>query len=154
MTDPGEVSILAELAYLDPAGALDWLAAAFGFATRIVVRDSAGEVVFAETGLGGRTVAIVPARGDGPRSPRELGGANTQSIQLRMTADVDRHCAVARAAGALILMEPETVFFGDRMYRAADLEGHVWTFSQRIPGAGGSPPDGWSVAFPDQAGGS
>ena len=147
-----DISILAELAYRNPRDALDWLAAAFGFEARIIVRDGAGEIAFAETGLGGGAVAVVPARGEASRSPRDLGGANTQTIRIRMTSDIDRHCAIARAAGALILTEPVTAFFGDRMYRVADLEGHIWTFSQPIPDAGGPPPEGWSVAFPAQHG--
>jgi uncharacterized glyoxalase superfamily protein PhnB len=38
----------------------------------------------------------------------------------------------ARQAGAIIEMEPADQFYGDRTYRAKDLEGHVWTFSQTI----------------------
>jgi hypothetical protein len=32
----------------------------------------------------------------------------------------------------VILQEPETQFYGDRTYRAADLEGHIWTFGQSV----------------------
>jgi len=42
--------------------------------------------------------------------------------------DVDEHCRRARAAGAVILTEPEDTSYG-RMYRAEDLEGHRWMFS-------------------------
>ena len=38
----------------------------------------------------------------------------------------------ARAAGAVILAEPEDQFYGDRTYRARDPEGHVWTFGQTV----------------------
>ncbi len=38
----------------------------------------------------------------------------------------------ARAAGAEILAEPESQFYGDRTYRARDPEGHIWTFSQTL----------------------
>jgi uncharacterized glyoxalase superfamily protein PhnB len=150
MQNTDEVSLLAELCYDDPRAALDWLAEAFGFETRMVVRDDQGRLVFAETGLGGRTVAIVPAQGPRNQSPRSLDGANTQTVQIRMNEDIDRHCARARAAGAVILSEPEPLFFGDRAYLAADLEGHVWSFAQRIPGAGGPPPPGWTVRFPSR----
>ncbi|HRX40544.1 MAG TPA: VOC family protein, partial [Parvularculaceae bacterium] len=46
--------------------------------------------------------------------------------------DIDAHCARARKAGAEILMEPETQFYGDRTYRARDPEGHIWTFGQTV----------------------
>jgi len=144
--------VLAELTYEDPAVALAWLAEAFGFETRIIVADDTGRIVFAETGWGEQTVAIVPEDGDRLRSPRELGGVNTQMVRMRSGGDVNRHCAQARAAGAVIVTEPQDLFFGDRAYLAADLEGHLWSFSQRIPGAGGPPPPGWTVRFPSRAG--
>ena len=58
-------------------------------------------------------------------------------------ADVDAHCEHARAAGARILHEPETMFCGDRRYAAEDPQGHHWFFAthardvppDEIPGA-------------------
>lgn len=47
-------------------------------------------------------------------------------------ADVDAHCARARAAGARIVAEPTDQFYGDRTYRAADPEGHHWVFAQHV----------------------
>jgi uncharacterized glyoxalase superfamily protein PhnB len=38
----------------------------------------------------------------------------------------------ARAAGAQIVAEPEEQFYGGRVYRVADLEGHRWTFSVHV----------------------
>ena len=71
---------------------------------------------------------------DGPahRSPQSVGGANTQTIHVQLTEDIDAHCEHARTAGARIDMEPETQFYGDRTYRAFDPEGHMWTFAQTI----------------------
>ena len=46
--------------------------------------------------------------------------------------DADAHCAAARAAGAEIMQEPQDQFYGDRTYRARDLEGHHWTFGQHL----------------------
>lgn len=34
--------------------------------------------------------------------------------------------------GANIVSEPEDQYYGDRIYRAKDLEGHIWTFSQVV----------------------
>ena len=52
-------------------------------------------------------------------------------------ADVDAHFERARAAGARILSEPENVGMGIRHYRAEDLEGHRWMFSQDVEDADG-----------------
>jgi PhnB protein len=43
--------------------------------------------------------------------------------------DVDAHFERAKEAGATILTEPEDTANG-RLYRAEDLEGHRWMFSQ------------------------
>ena len=31
-----------------------------------------------------------------------------------------------------ILAEPSDQFYGDRTYRAADIEGHIWSFGQTV----------------------
>jgi uncharacterized glyoxalase superfamily protein PhnB len=51
---------------------------------------------------------------------------------VRIDSGIDAHCERARAAGALIVQEPEDQFYGSRTYRAVDLEGHEWTFAQPI----------------------
>jgi uncharacterized glyoxalase superfamily protein PhnB len=150
MDDNDQITVLAELYYQDPGAALEWLAAAFGFETRMVVTDAEGRIVFAESGWGRHTVAVIPEMGALGQSPRAVGGVNTQAVQMRGTTDIDAHCARARATGAVIVSEPEDLFFGDRAYVATDLEGHLWNFGQRIPGAGGPPPEGWSVRFPSR----
>jgi uncharacterized glyoxalase superfamily protein PhnB len=66
------------------------------------------------------------------RSPKSAGGIATQMVHVHLDEDVDAHCAQARAAGATILAGPSEQFYGDRTYRAVDLEGHVWTFGQTV----------------------
>jgi uncharacterized glyoxalase superfamily protein PhnB len=66
------------------------------------------------------------------RSPASVEGINTQFIRIHMGAGLDDHCEAARAAGARILAEPEDQFYGARVYRAMDPEGHVWNFSQAV----------------------
>lgn len=64
--------------------------------------------------------------------PEALDGANTQSVHVQLEGDLDAHCEHARSVGAQIVAEPEEQFYGDRTYRAADLEGHRWTFSVHV----------------------
>ena len=66
------------------------------------------------------------------RSPASVDGANTQSVHVKLPGGLDEHCERARAAGAVIAAEPEDQFYGDRTYRALDLEGHCWTFSTHM----------------------
>jgi uncharacterized glyoxalase superfamily protein PhnB len=143
------IEIRPELVYENPDFAIAWLTEAFGFNTRMVVRDDEQRFIFGESGLGEHIVAIVPEQPT-MRSPKNAGGA-TQKVHVRFSEDIDAHCARARAAGAIILREPELFFFGDRSYDVADCDGHVWSFNQRIPGAAGPPPGGWTVSFPSRA---
>ena len=56
----------------------------------------------------------------------------TVHVQLAEGEDIDAHCQRARQAGAEILQEPATQFYGDRTYRARDPEGHIWTVAQTV----------------------
>jgi uncharacterized glyoxalase superfamily protein PhnB len=150
VADETELVVTAELHYRDPRAALDWLTRAFGFETRMMIADEGGRVIIADVGLGSASFAITPEEPGLKLSPAAVGGANTQLVRIRGGFDVEAHCARARAAGATIVQEPEDFFFGDRVYVAADLEGHLWSFAQRIPGAGGPPPDGWTITFPSR----
>jgi len=143
-------TVVAELHYRDPATALTWLSEAFGFETRMIVTGPDSNIIFAETGFGDLTVVIVPEQGDDNRSPLAVGGVNTQIVRIRSDRDVDDHCEKARQAGARVVQDPETFFFGDRTYIAADLEDHLWTFANEVPGAGGPPPEGITVVFPSR----
>jgi uncharacterized glyoxalase superfamily protein PhnB len=45
--------------------------------------------------------------------------------------DVDKHFGRAKSQGATIIVEPQDGFWGGRIYRALDHEGHRWEISQR-----------------------
>lgn len=120
--------------YQDPKAALDWLAAAFGFELTMLI-ESADDprMMHSEMGIGGRGRVMVGGEWDERlRSPRSAGGVNTQSLHVELDRDVDAHCDRARSAGATIVQEPADQFYGARTYRALDLEGHMWTFSQAV----------------------
>lgn len=69
---------------------------------------------------------------------KELGQTSPQDLpasHARMQCyvdDVDAHFDHAKAAGAEILTEPADQFYGDRMYRAKDVEGHEWFFATHV----------------------
>jgi uncharacterized glyoxalase superfamily protein PhnB len=126
--------------YLDARKAIDWLQKAFGFEVQLLVEGEGGRIEHSELVLGGGMIMVGDPKPEKNRpyrkSPKELGGANTQGIMVYID-DCDAHCERARAAGAKITMEPETHDYGDdywsdRTYECADLEGHVWWFTQRM----------------------
>lgn len=147
---PDGVTVVAELYYEDPETALDWLSKAFGFETRLLVKDEHKKLIFSESGYGDCTVAILPEQTELNRSPLSAGGTNTQTVRIRTSMDVREHCKQARASGATIIKEPEQFFFGDLTYFVADLEGHIWTFAQSIEGTASNPPEGWTITFPSR----
>ena len=134
--------IVPAVFYDDAATAIDWLRRAFGFVVRERVEDDRGRIVHSQLVLNGGVIMVGQA-GLSPerpyvRSPRGVGGANTQSLAV-FVDDADAHCARARAAGAVIATEPATQDYGegywaDRSYAAEDPEGHRWWFMQRLRG--------------------
>ncbi len=150
-SEDSPVLVAAELHYKDPEAALIWLAKVFDFKTRIVVKDQQGNLVYSESGWDEHTVAVLPEMRDTNKSPLTIGGVNTQTVRIRSSVDVKKHCEKARGMGATIVSEPEIFFFGDLTYRVLDVEGHIWTFAQPVPGQAGRPPEGWTVSFPSRS---
>jgi len=129
MVDQPQTRITPYLLYEDVAGALDFLAQAFGLRERLRFADDEGTVNHAEMEFMGESVFM----GDpGPdfESPKRAGRLGAQ---VHVYVDnVDAHFQQARAAGATILREPEDQEYGDRRYDAEDPEGNRWSFAQRI----------------------
>jgi len=121
--------IVPSLAYDDVPAAVDWLSRAFGFRERADARLTGDGFVLAWMESGEGLISLSTAGGHELRSPK-TAGVTTQSLKVYVD-HVDRHFAQAKAAGATIISEPEDGFWGGRIYRAADLEGHRWEFSQR-----------------------
>jgi uncharacterized glyoxalase superfamily protein PhnB len=125
--------------YRDAMAALKWLEAAFGFEITTLVTEPSGRVGYSEMSFHGGVVSINSEFsgeiiGNARMvSPLEVEGRGTQFIRVHLAEGLDAHCERARAAGARITQEPHDEFYGERTYRAMDLEGHVWNFAQ--PGA-------------------
>ncbi|CAJ94130.1 Zn-dependent glyoxalase, PhnB family [Cupriavidus necator] len=122
----------AALFYKDPLAALDWLERAFGFERVMVIRDQQDQLVHSEMRFGDSYLMVGSEWADFTASPASIGGKNTQTLHVHLREGLDQHCERARAAGAVILREPQDEFYGDRTYTARDAEGHVWTFGQTV----------------------
>jgi PhnB protein len=139
-----EQTITPMIAYEDAAAAIAWLERAFGFReqpnTRYTGED--GRIGHAQLELGNGLIMLSSPTPE-YRSPRRHAEECEQARRwqevpyvidgLRVVVkDVDAHFARARDAGARILSEPEDQAYGERIYRAEDLEGHRWMFAQPI----------------------
>jgi uncharacterized glyoxalase superfamily protein PhnB len=121
--------------YRDPKAALAWLERAFGFETTMAIDGPNDDPMMCHYEMsyeGGGRIMIGGEWAEWVKSPASIGGVNTQSIHVQLTADLETHCERARAAGAVIAAEPEDQFYGDRVYRALDPEGHAWAFSVHV----------------------
>ena len=139
--------ISSALYYDDAAAAIDWLCEAFDFEVRLRIEGEGGRIEHSELAYGEGLVMVSQAGGRAEhavplpsKSPRALGGANTQALCVAVD-DAEAHCARARAAGATIVDEPTVHDYGedywaDKTYRAVDLEGHHWWFMQRVRNKG------------------
>src|SRR5687767_575380 len=120
------------LFYKNPFAALDFLEKAFGFERTMVITDAEGNLGHSEMKFGDGYIMIGAEWTDYVASPASIAGKNTQTIHVHLKDGLDAHCRRARAAGAVIVREPEDQFYGDRVYSAKDPEGHVWSFGQTV----------------------
>ena len=98
----------------------------------MVIVDDEGRLAHSEMRFGDGMIMVGSEWSENHASPASLGGKNSQSVHVQLADGLDDHCERARAAGAEILQEPESQFYGDRTYRARDPEGHIWTFGQTV----------------------
>jgi len=133
MYDPSaRPACIPALCYLDPKTAFDWLQNAFGFEIEMIIEDREGNPVHSELRYGNGVVMIGAEWSADHKSPASVGRKCTQTVHMHISENIDQHCERARKAGAEIIVEPETQFYGDRTYRARDPEGHIWTFGQTV----------------------
>lgn len=98
----------------------------------MVITDKDGKLGHSEMRFGDGLIFVGSEWADFIASPASIGGKNTQSIHVHLKDGLDAHCAQARAAGAVIVREPDDQFYGDRVYSVKDPEGHVWNFGQTV----------------------
>lgn len=120
------------LSYDDAPAALEFLCKAFGFEELYRLEMPDGRIGHAELALAGTTAVMLASAYSemGLASPLTLPAVHSQ-VQCTVD-DVDAHFERAKAAGATVVAAPEDQFYGDRIYRAVDPEGHRWIFSTHV----------------------
>ncbi len=124
-------TLSSRVAYKDRSAALKWLEKAFEFKPTLVATDRDGEIIYAEMEFGNGVICLGGEWGM-IKAPDSVGGANTQTLVVQLERGLDAHCERARAAGGRIIQEPTDQFDGDRTYRVADPQGHIWAFEQKV----------------------
>ena len=137
------MAVIPILFYEDGAAARNYILDRFGSQERERWADDDGTIVHAELVSGGETIMLATPTPDyvSPKRMRELSAEARKMFEVPYVIDgvlvevddIDAHFERAIAAGATILSEPEDVpDVGVRHYRAEDLEGHRWMFSQDL----------------------
>src|SRR2546421_4332199 len=138
-TPPGWPRISPALYYQEAAKAIAGLCRAFGFEVRLKVEGDGGRIEHSDLGFGEGLIMVGESekreRFPYRRSPREVGGFNTQNLMLYVD-DVEAHCRRAREAGAKILSQAPTHrhgggYWSDRRDGSADAGRHHSWFSPR-----------------------
>jgi len=126
-------SITPALFYRDARAAIDFLQKAFGFEMELLIEDEHGGLQHSQMRFDDGIIMVGTEWSPKHQSPASLDGRNTQTTHVQLRGQTaDEHCAIARAAGADIFMEPADQFYGDRTYQARDPEGHIWSFAEVV----------------------
>jgi uncharacterized glyoxalase superfamily protein PhnB len=150
---PAGAPLIPILRYRDVPAAVTWLCRAFGMQVHRIVTDSAGAARYAELTVGSGMLMVAPIEdtvfGKLLVQPDEIGGVETQICYLRV-ANARAHHARAKAAGAVIIIDPEHESNNGRGYSCRDPEGHVWNFGTYDPWEKrrplpANPSPGWSL---------
>jgi PhnB protein len=127
----GMQRVIPMLAYADAPAALEFLCNAFGFEEKYRMEMPDGRIGHAELSYKDNVLMLASVWGElGHASPKDLAGVHGQTYCF--VDDVDAHYEQALAAGATIIAAPEDQFYGARIYRAVDPEGHRWIFGTQV----------------------
>ncbi|HEX4413734.1 MAG TPA: VOC family protein [Lacipirellulaceae bacterium] len=111
--------------------AIEFYKLVFGAEEAMRLEEPGGRIGHAELKLGAAMIMLAeefPERGI--LSPLSLGGSST-FLHLHV-ANVDEMTQTAANAGAKILAEPTTQFYGERSAKIQDPFGHVWMLGQHV----------------------
>lgn len=120
--------LVPSITYADLPRAIEWLQSVFGFRERTMARLTwpGGGMTWMEIGDSLFHISTPDDTWSQPAS-----GPASGFVMKVYVEDVDGHFARAKALGARIVSEPQDGFWGGRVYRALDHEGHRWEISQR-----------------------
>jgi uncharacterized glyoxalase superfamily protein PhnB len=130
-----DITFVPALSYRDAKAALDWLTRAFDFEITMAIDGPDGDATQGHYEMGYEGLGRIMIGGEWnewTRSPASGDGHVNSTTHVQVAHDIDAHCERARAAGATVLVEPSDQFYGDRVYRCVDLEGHHWTFAMHV----------------------
>lgn len=127
-------AIVPMLVCADAAAEIDFCKAAFGAVELSRRSDDDGRVTHATLGIG---ELLIMVHGETPHltSRAPLTDGSSPVVIYLYLEDADGVVARAVAAGARIVTPIADQFWGDRMGRIVDSQGHVWNVASRVAGS-------------------
>ncbi len=119
------------LIYNDAPEAIDWLGRAFGFTPDEVLSTPDGRVAHAALSLEGQVIMLSSRLTQYVNRAAKPGAYSISRIHVRVS-DVDAHYDRAVREGVGVIFPLDDQFWGLREYHALDLEGHWWSFFERV----------------------
>jgi PhnB protein len=127
----GQSALVPHLVAKNCAKAIDFYKIAFGATEEFRLVEPSGKIGHAELRIGGALIMLADEYPDfGAVSPPSVGGCPVK-LQLYVT-DADAAVARAVAAGATVVREAKTEFYGDRTATVADPFGYTWQIASRV----------------------
>ncbi len=115
----------------DAAAIIDFCVRAFGATETLRLPAPGGRIMHAQISIGDSAVMLADTHpGCGSRDPDGLGG--TPVVLHLQVPDVDATYDRALAAGAVSVMPPQDMFWGDRYGQVRDPNGHVWALATHV----------------------
>lgn len=127
--------IVPMLVCRDAAAEIEFCKAAFGGTELSRREENDGSVVHATLMVNGALIMVHDVSAQ--LASRPPGPDGSSSVVIYLYGDeVDSVIERAVSAGAKILMSAENQFWGDRVGRIVDPQGHVWNIAARSEGSG------------------
>jgi PhnB protein len=115
----------------DAKAAIDFYQQVFGAEEMFRLEQPSGRIGHAQLKFGAAVIMLADESSErGIQSPLAFGGAGS-FLHLHVS-DVDELTNRAVAAGAKILVEPKTQFYGERTSKVIDPYGHVWMLGSHV----------------------
>lgn len=130
-------SLIPSLRYHDAKAAIEFLERALGFVRHSVYAGENDTVAHAELRHGSGMIMLGSATNPSPNAqfyatPSEIGGRVTSPLYV-VVGDCNPVWESARAAGAGVVMELQTMPYGGQAFTVRDPEGYLWSVGEYSP---------------------